>query len=140
MPLPRQDSIKEKSSIPIMSAQEDYELRSTHQQDGEQDLDPLLPPQYKDVNPSEDAGAGSQITSGLHLGGHSAGLYGSSRAARHRSFLTSVALTGCTLLVLIMAAPLFILWKNGLFSDGGWKHALVGSARPSPNREAFPTE
>lgn len=123
-----------------MSAQEDYELRSAHQRGDEQDLDPLLPPQYKDINSSEEDGVVSQIASGLHLGGDTQTIYGASRTARHRSFLTSFALTGCTLLVLIMATPLFMLWRNGTFDDGGWKDALAGNTRPRPDREAFPTE
>ncbi|KAJ9111687.1 hypothetical protein QFC19_001046 [Naganishia cerealis] len=127
-----------------MSALEDYELGSAHQQDDPQDLDPLLPPQYKDIHPSQKPSRGNgdipQLTPGLHLGGDAQDVYGTSRVARHRSILTSIALTGCTLLVLIMAAPLFMLWNNGTFSHGSWKSALGGDSRPRPDREAFPTD
>ncbi|KAJ9121586.1 hypothetical protein QFC22_002205 [Naganishia vaughanmartiniae] len=39
-----------------------------------------------------------------------------------------------------MATPLFMLWKHGVFNDGGWKEALGGGTRPSSNKEAFPTD
>lgn len=99
-----------------MSAPQDYPLAPTTQ-----DHDPLLPPQYTDVVDDDSAP--------LRLGGKSA------RVVR-RSAVTSFALTTSVLLVVILAAPLFLLWRNGVFDDG-WK-AVLGT--PKPDHEVFPTE
>lgn len=131
--MPFVGSVREKSPN-IMSAREDYELAAHHR--GEQDLDPLLPPQYKDIaSPNDFAPAPSE--SGLRLGGDVTPT--ATRAAARRSVFTSLALTASTLLVLILAAPLFMLWRNGIFDDGAWKQALGGHL-PRPDHEAFPTK
>ncbi|KAJ9106890.1 hypothetical protein QFC20_003898 [Naganishia adeliensis] len=88
-------------------------------------LDPLLPPQYKDVVTDDYADVPSSP------------LQKSSRAAGRRSFATSLALTTSTLIILILAAPLFLLWRNGVFEQG-WKDVLRGPL-PKPDHEAFPT-
>lgn len=89
-------------------------------------LDPLLPPQYKDVVTDDYADVPSSP------------LQKSSRAAGRRSFATSLALTTSTLIILILAAPLFLLWRNGVFEQG-WKDVLRGPL-PKPDHEAFPTK
>jgi hypothetical protein len=88
-------------------------------------LDPLLPPQYKDVVTDEYDDVPSPLQK-------------HSRTAGRRSFVTSLALTTSTLIILILAAPLFLLWRNGVFDDG-WKDALRGPL-PKPDHEAFPTK
>jgi hypothetical protein len=131
--MPVAESVREKSPS-NMSAREDYELIAHHRD--EQDLDPLLPPQYKDITSPNEYAPSPSIT-GLRLGGEmpSAG----SRSARRRSVFTSLALTISTLLVLVLAAPLVMLWRNGIFDNGAWKQALGGHL-PRPDHEAFPTE
>lgn len=117
-----------------MSAHEAYELAP--QGPDQQDLDPLLPPQYKDI-PSPNEYASAPLAGGLRLGGEAVPISG--RAATRRSVFTSLALTTSTLLVVILAAPLFMLWRNGIFDDGAWKQAL-GAHRLGSDHESFPTK
>ena len=120
-----------------MSAREDYELADAAQNArDQQDLDPLLPPEYKNIT-SADEYATSPSAHGLRLGGEADSA--ASRAASRRSVFTSLALTTSTLLVVILAAPLFMLWRNGIFDDGTWRQAL-GAHRPAPDHGSFPTE
>lgn len=90
-------------------------------------LDPLLPPQYKDV-----------VTDNYDDDDLPPPPTRKSRAAGQKSFLTSLALTTSTLLILLLAAPLFLLWRNGVF-DEGWRDALRGPS-PKPDHDAFPTK
>ncbi|GHJ87932.1 hypothetical protein NliqN6_4334 [Naganishia liquefaciens] len=120
-----------------MSAREDYELADAAQNArDQQDLDPLLPPEYKNIT-SADEYATSPSAHGLRLGGEADSA--ASRAASRRSVFTSLALTTSTLLVVILAAPLFMLWRNGIFDDGAWRQAL-GAHRPAPDHGSFPTD
>jgi hypothetical protein len=96
----------------------------------------LLSPRSEDMHSSE-----KRHDMPIHIGlPPSVASYGRKHTAGYRSILTAISLTGCLIAVSLMAVPLWVLWTNGLFSQGTWKDALVANARPSADRQAFPTE